>query len=187
MKHYFFSVRVVFGNPHTRIMCLSIMASSLSSVLRSFFPGPLGFFCQATIISILLVYWLIALSLVIVAGLSKQWMDFALRAVSLAASLSLAFVTLGSGDYLHLLIAYPYYRSVINNTAGRPIRFYWGDDALIIPDGFQLRTLVYDDSGKTEKELNKELDTERRKDGFSSETTRLLGNFFMEHARYADD
>ena len=132
-------------------------------------------------------YWLIVLSLIIVAPLSKQWMAFGLGAISLAASVPLAFVGLKSGDYLHLFMLYPYYQSVIDKTSERPVRFYWGDDALVIPDGFQLRTLVYDDSGRTEKELNKELNMERRKEGLSSETARLLGNFFMEHAQYADD
>lgn len=99
----------------------------------------------------------------------------------------LAFVGLKSGDYLHLFMLYPYYWSVINETTERPVQFYWGDDALMIWDGFQLRTLIYDDRGRGNEELSKSLDRERRKEGLSSETTHLLGNFFMEHARYADD
>ena len=133
------------------------------------------------------IYWLIVLILVSVAMFSRQWMASSLRAISLAASVLFAIIGLKSGDYLHLFMFYPHYRSVINKTAGRPVLFYWGDDALIIPDGFQLRTLVYDDRGKADEELSKELDTERRKEGLSSETTHFLGNFFLEHAHYPND
>lgn len=99
----------------------------------------------------------------------------------------LAFIGLKSGDYVHLFMLSPYYLSAISKNTERPVRFYWGDEALMIWDGFQLRTLVYDGRGKSTEELSKELDTERRKEGLSSETTRLFGNFFVEHARYAND
>ena len=128
-------------------------------------------------------YWLMALSLVAAAAFSRRWIASGLYAIALAASVPLACVGLKSGDYLHLFMLYPYYRTVINGTVERPVRFYWGDEALMIPDGFQLRTLIYDDSGGTERELN----TARREDGLSFETTHFLGNFFMEHGRYADD
>lgn len=187
MSDLTFSVQALWRNPYVRTISASFLASSCSDTLRSIIPTPLGFLCQIAIMFIIGMYWFVVLVLVVVALFSKQWMASSLRAVSLAASVALAFVGLKSGDYLHLFMFYPHYRSVINKTTERPVLFYWGDDALIIPDGFQLRTLVYDDSGKTDEELSKKLDTERRREGLSSETTHFVGNFFLEHAHYAND
>ncbi len=99
----------------------------------------------------------------------RTWQAKLLGLGLIAASVPLTGACLRwSGDYLHLLVMYPYYYNVISANEGCPTRFPWGDDALFATDGCHIRTLVYDASGTT----------------MHSETEHLIGNFFLEHLDY---
>lgn len=131
---------------------------------------------------IVVLYWLVATLRVVAAAFSKRWRVSGFRAVSLVVSIPLALAGLETGDYLHLLLFYPHHWNVIKRTAERPVRFGWGDEAVTVMDGLKLRTLIYDDSGKAEKQLN----LERRGEGLSSMTVHLFGKFFIERTWVTD-
>jgi hypothetical protein len=101
------------------------------------------------------------------------------RFVVIAASIPLLIIALISGDYLHLLTLYPYYRHKIAESSERPVRFPWGDAAVMATDGMHLRILIHDESGTTRAAVGTEI---HGPEGFWVSTDHLLWNFFLEEA-----
>ncbi len=97
------------------------------------------------------------------------------RTLIVAAALPLITGGFLAGDYVHLAINYPRYRRVIDQTQTRPVRFAWGDYAVTILDGLQLRVLVFNESGPPAPEA---IEAERGRDTVS--VTRLIGPFYLE-------
>ena len=80
------------------------------------------------------------------------------------------------GDYIHLVVFYPYYLWVIGSRS-EPVRFSWGDSAIVVTDGLRLHVLVYDPTGASEKNVGVERQFER----LYTSTQHLIGPFFVEH------
>jgi hypothetical protein len=107
-----------------------------------------------------------------------RWRVSVRRLVLLMVAATLTFFGAWSGDYLHFAAAYPYYSQKIKETTGRPVKFYWGDQAVTVLDGLQVRNLLYDDTGKVN--LTDHLG-EDDGPGFCISTRRLIGHFFIEY------
>ncbi len=85
-----------------------------------------------------------------------------------------------AGDYVHFLLMAPYYAWTILHTPGwdrKPIEFVWGDAAMFVTDGLQVRTLVFDLSGTTGKLVDHVLPAAEK--GLGVSTTHFLGPFYM--------
>lgn len=79
-------------------------------------------------------------------------------------------------DYIHLAILYPYYSHKIAQTSERPVTFVWGDQALTVLDGLQMRTLLYDETGATSATSNEK----RNDEGLCTFRQHLIRNFFIQ-------
>lgn len=78
------------------------------------------------------------------------------------------------GDYLHLVVAYPEYVLGLQQDVQTPERFYWGDYALFVTDGFWAKTLIYDPAHQT-------IVGDRPFDvGMRISTYRLMTDFYIE-------
>jgi hypothetical protein len=93
-------------------------------------------------------------------------------------SIPLIGLSVFAGDYIHLAVFYPYYMFEIHQHSdwqSKAIRFPWGDNAVLVTDGLQFRTLIYDASGKTviEDRLDPNI-------GVRVNVRQLAGNFYME-------
>ena len=87
-----------------------------------------------------------------------------------------------SGDYVHLAVLYPHYRTVIAEKGGgltAPVTFPWGDDAVSVMDGMRLINLVYDASPTTAKYVGQIRD-DPDIEGFKNYTRHMVGNFYLE-------
>jgi len=144
-----------------------------ASTLESFRPGPLALLVFLVSVSLILGWAVTGIFQLCSAAWRRQWRLAAKRLAHLAIGATFALVAFRSGDYLHLAVLYPSYRATISQTAQRPVMFPWGDDAVTVLDGMRLRTLVYDESGKTTENA-------RIRDGFCTIDRRLVGNFFIE-------
>ncbi len=88
-----------------------------------------------------------------------------------------------SGDYIHLAAMYPKYHFVVSNDPegqSKPISFPWGDAAITVLDGIQLRILVYDATSLTQGKVGNVW--QNQETGLKIYTRHLLGNFFIEDA-----
>jgi hypothetical protein len=122
------------------------------------------------------------LALTAIAAFRRHWTraGSSLLVLACAAPISLAVLVL-SGDYVHLLMLYPYYLSKIHQsseTAKAPVRFAWGDDAVSVLDGIRLRILIYDPSDETASAIGQI----KRQEGLVISTWRLAGDFYIQEA-----
>jgi len=134
--------------PVSRTLWVPIGASSIGSTLWSVFPGPLGFVFLLTSGLAILGYLIAMLVLLLATIVRGRWRSGAQRLILLAVAVPLTVLGARSGDYLHFVAAYPYYRYKIAQTGERPVAFPWGDQAVSVVDGVQFRILLYDDRGK---------------------------------------
>ena len=161
-----------------RAALLPLLIMGAASTLQSFFPGPPGFGCLLLGSATTLIVWLTGMVRAALAGMRRKWILSGVRLISLAASLPLAYLGLVCGDYVHLAVMSPHYRRVIEHSPPGAVRFPWGDSAVLVLDGLQFRTLVYDDTAETAGLVG----TERMKqEGIFAQTDHFVGNFFMEH------
>jgi len=154
-----------------------ISASLIGSTLWSLFPGPAGFLFLIMSCLVILGYLITMFALIGASIVRGQWHAGARRVALVAIAVPISILGIRSGDYLHVVVAYPYYRLKIAQTAERPVRFPWGDQAVTVADGLQFRALLYDDRG----EMN--LIDHRVGDGngvFWVSTRRLMGQFFIQ-------
>ena len=160
------------------------MAATLTSVVYSFFPGP--FFALALLSAVVIIaVWVVALFCQVIYALIKRlWTRSALLVTAVAVACPLAILGALSGDYIHLIALYPKYHSIVSNDPdgqSKAIRFPWGDAAIGVLDGIQLRTLIYDATSLTQDRAGKIWrDQETR---LIIYTRHLLGNFFIEDAK----
>jgi len=140
-------------------------------------PGPLGFLSR--VIGLLsIVAWGITILVSIVRALFRRNWN---RAVGFPAivicALPLIFIGAISGDYVHLTVLSPSYVYKIRQQPdwpSRETRFGWGDDAITVLDGMQLKVLVYDPTGKTQVGEGPGPDG-----GLRTSTRHLIGNFYL--------
>jgi hypothetical protein len=147
----------------------------IASTAHSFAPGLL-----AIILGLLaIVAWAVALLVSTTRALfRKTWK----RAVALPGAFICAvpLIVLGalSGDYVHLAMLYPYYVAKVHEHSDwqtKEVRFAWGDDAITVLDGPQLRVLVYDASGKTVVGDRPDPET----GGLRVDAQHLVGSFYL--------
>ncbi len=162
-----------------RAASFPFLVSCLASTLDSYYPGGNGTLLLLGALLIFLGWWLAGLARMGIALFRRRWDAAGRRLVLLAISIPLAFVGFQSGDWVHLATSYPYYLYRIGKTSERPVRFYWGDTAVTVFDANRVRTLLYDDSGRTKAAVGVD-----RQDpsGLRIGTTHMTGNFFMELA-----
>jgi hypothetical protein len=159
---------------------LPIFAAVVASTLNSFFPGPSGFLCLFTGVAVVL-FWLLAAVLKLGIDLCRgQWMSLGRRSIVIATSAPLVGFAFLSGDYLHLFALYPYYMPKIAAAPEEVVRFAWGDDAVTVLDGIQLRVLVHDGSGMTKAAVGVERPGPEGLEGLRVNTSHLIGDFFLE-------
>ncbi len=156
----------------------AVIALYAASCLNSMFPSVLSLLGQLGAALAVVLACLAALGGAGFAALRKQWARCGWRIGIVAVSLPIALAGFVRRDLLHLLVMYPYYRSVIAGTPQRPVRFVWGDTALFVMDGLDMRTLVFDDTGTTRRLAGADRDGP---DGLYVTDDRLLGNFYLEH------
>lgn len=167
---------ILAANPRVRMVLFLLGISLAGSALWSVFPGPLGTLLLVVSFIIILISLIVNLFSVCSALFSKNWQLFGERLLVLTVVIPITITSMLLSDYIHLAVLYPYYRLEIAHTSNRPVQFYWGDQALSAIDGVQMRTLMYDDSGKTD--ITNKL--ERNDDGFCTERWRLIGHFFIK-------
>jgi hypothetical protein len=160
-------------------VCLApVLIACLGGALHSYFLGPLGFLFGFLAVLAILGLWVAGLVKTVLALFRRRWTAAGGRFLVIAASVPLSVAGLASEDYIHLALSYPYYVYKIEQTSLRPVRFYWGDSALLAIDDSRNYTLIYDDSGEVEATLG-----ERQVDGgLWVTTTRLAGHFFLQVA-----
>lgn len=173
---------IVAGHPLTttkrfrlRGYLLAVGASIICSTLVSFLPGPAGLLLSlAPMLAISL--WLISQFVGLAVNIIRRRANFiAQRLALIMVELPLIFFGLQSGDYLHLALLYPYYQYEISSTSTRPVRFYWGDQAISVLDGIRIRTLLYDETGKVAATAP------LVDEGMCVIEHPLIGNFFIEY------
>ena len=155
----------------------ALIALYAASCLDSIFPGllgVLGLLCAGAAVA---AACLVAFAGAVLAALRKRWARCGVRLAVVAVSVPVALAGPACGDWLHLLVMYPYYRSVIARQPQRPVRFPWGDRALTVVDGLDMRTLVYDDTGSTRRLAGLE---RRTSDGLFVTDRPFVGNFTIE-------
>ena len=172
----------------TRTMILSLLRwvsiplaiAVLASTVKSFIAGP--YWILAMLLGLLsLVVWTVALlAPAIRAMIRRNWKKAALFPGAFLLSLPLVFLGILSGDYIHLAVMYPYYAVKIRSAPdwqSKEVQFYWGDDAVSVLDGVQMRVLIYDASGKIAVGDR----PDRSNGGIKSNIQHLIGNFYLEH------
>jgi hypothetical protein len=169
-------------NPTFRTALVPLVAAIIASTLHSFFPGIGGFFALLVGTMTIIGWMATVLVLIGVGAFRRRWKSAGLSLLILTcvSPVSLAVFAL-SGDFVHLLLLYPYYLSKIHQDgeiANEPVRFAWGDDAVSVLDGARLRVLIYDTSG----EIASAMGQIKREDGLIVSTRHLIGNFYIENA-----
>ncbi len=164
------------ANPRVRTALFLFGVSLTGSTLWSVFAGPLGFLLLMISLLIVAVSLIAVLSGVVSALFGRQWRLFGERLIVLVVAAPVVVTGTRLGDYVHLALLYPYYRENIAQTSKRPVRFYWGDQAVSVLDGLQLRSLLYDDTGVTTVTTTQERDDQ----GLCTFRQHLMVNFFIE-------
>ena len=139
--------------------------------LWSFFPGFGGGVMLLVSFVLLGVWWVVAVILAIRALFQRAWVRAGRLGLAAAVAVPLVPLGIAAGDYVHLGLLYPYYRSRISATPERPVTFDWGDQAIMVIDGLISRTLVYDETGTPQIGPPGE--------GLAAQTERLVGPFYI--------
>lgn len=125
-----------------------------------------------------LIVWAVVISILIVSAARRHaWR----RAISLFAILVVVWPAilplLAAGDYLHLVLLYPYYCATIGNAD--KAAFAWPVGG-IAGGPVQARTLVYDTTPETARELGTHSKIIEGLGGpITFTTTRLMGHFYL--------
>lgn len=167
---------ILAANPRVRMVLFLLGVSLAGSALWSVFPGPLGTLLLIISSLVMLISLVANFFSACFALFNKRWQLFGERLLVFIVVIPIALTSMLLSDYIHLAVLYPYYRLEIARTSNRPVQFYWGDQALSAIDGVQMRTLMYDDSGKTDI-TNK---MERNDEGLCTKRWRLVGHFLIE-------
>jgi hypothetical protein len=169
MFHFKSFMQLPYASPLLAVVAL-IAAGAVSSI----FPGPLG--ALALLIVVLTVgYLALRWSLrSAIALFDRSWGIATQNALSVVIVLFLFLPALGSGDYVHLFLVYPYYAYVIqsnHDTPPRRLTFDWGDDALFVTDGYHGRILVYDETDAIEAYIESL--------GSHASARHMIGHFYL--------
>ncbi|WP_152047733.1 hypothetical protein [Aureimonas psammosilenae] len=160
-----------------RLIFVLLAPLGLGAII-SIFPG----FGTATLLLLAGAIVLIMTSVgafIILADLFRlRWVKALQRVFVIALTLAIFVPAVRAGDYIHLVLFYPYYKAEIRRS-GNPnqqVRFDWGDDAALVSDGAVIRTLVYDPTGSMAKYVG-----ERRSSDIGGlYTDHLFGDFYLE-------
>ena len=162
-----------------RPILLPIAVALPMGVVYSFWPA-FAFFLLRPLWLILVLGWLIwAIWRIVGAARRRGWRSVLSLAFVLVLALPAGSYLNGPviGDYVHLLLLYPYYRAKIDASrdhANKPLEFYWGADGLSIAG--DMRWLVYDPTGKILGEAQ-----HNNGNGIDTEIKHLIGNFYVRH------
>jgi len=108
------------------------------------------------VLFILVIFWLVLFVSILLTIYPFDWPNFLTRTTSLALTLLLFHECPGAADCVHLIVMYPHYMSVIAERTG-PIDFDWGAiEFRWIPTFRTDRTLIYDVSGVSPREVGSE-------------------------------
>lgn len=151
------------------------LAAAVIAALDSIFPGTPSLLGFAAVIA-LGIWFLVRIIVSTVLLIRRRWRKAVVKFGSTLIGAVLSALLLTTGDYIHLALYYPYYANEIRSRVdGKgPMRFEWGDDAIMVTDGIRLRTLVYDESDEMLGRAND------RNEGLVLHTRRLFGHFYLQ-------
>jgi hypothetical protein len=163
------------------VVWFPVAAATLMSTAFSLFAGHAALLLVVLIAVLsVAVYWCCLLCFAAMAAIGRHWADCLVRATGLVLIVPLVLLARLSGDYVHFAVMFPYYYLTIATNSYHSARFPWGDRAMGVMDGMQLRTLVYDVSGETEQRLG-QLTPDAGTYGGPVCTVRFIGGFFLEY------